>query len=298
MVVSLVLLGVVGAGDNQILRDPSKDPMRSGGAAPISYAQGGTTKAPQASPFSGSTSQTQVVDELKVAKNTSSLGGLTPGQGFGASRGGGTRIHQGLDIGTYGARGFKVALRADGFVARVSNDPSGYGLYVIIEVPSMGKSFMFAHLANTTVKQGDNYAGGAIGEIGNTGNSPDIHLHFEVYQGGANGKAIDPSPYLTLLSIGRNIRSNSKIASKLNIDDIGSPSGRDAALQSLNYDREGADMRENIRTQMIMVTQPVVARQQTIVNQPQAQGKVSLPSRGGGSSTLRKFNEAMLSKLS
>ena len=288
-----------GRGDNQILRDPSQDPMRAGGAAPINYAQGGsTTPSNNATPFTGSVANTQVVDELNVAKNTSSLGGLTPGQGFGVSRDGGARIHQGLDIGTYGARGFKVALRAEGFVARVSNDPSGYGLFVIIEVPSMGKSFMFAHLANTTVRQGDNYSGGAIGEIGDTGNSPgSIHLHFEVYQGGANGKAIDPAPYLGLLSIGRGIRRDSKVAAKLNINDIALSSSDKLSIPYFDYDE--AEGLQNQNTQVVMVTQPIVAKQTTVVNRTKKSGGTLVTAGGGGGrNSAQDFNLNLLDKFS
>lgn len=283
-----------GAGDNQILRDPSKDPMRSGGAAPITYTQGSKgTRPSSSSTFNGSVSNTQVVDELDVVNDKSPLGGVTPGQGFGASRGGGTRSHQGLDIGTYGSRGFKVALRASGFVARVGNDRNGYGKFVIIEVPSMGKSFMFAHLANTTVKQGDAYAGGAIGEIGDTGNSPgSIHLHFEVYQGGANGKAIDPAPYLGLLSIGRSVRSSQEIASKLNIDDIGMMKASDARIDSLYYDHETAEATNSI----VMVHHPIVATQKTVVNNriPSSGGKISI---GGSKRASQNYNDVLMKSL-
>ena len=145
---------------------------------------------------------TTVKDELNVSANKSSLGGLTPGQGFGASRKGGRR-HEGIDIGTYNTRGFYVSFRNSGKVV-FSGNSGGYGLTVDI-VTSDGTCYRFAHLAKMMVRNGESYNGQTIGEIGNTGNSPDIHLHFEVRPGGPFGRAIDPKPYVGLLSIGRQL---------------------------------------------------------------------------------------------
>ena len=70
---------------------------------------------------------------------------------------------------------------------------------VIIE--SGGKEYVFMHLANYKVSSGQKYrAGKPIGEIGNTGRSTGIHLHFEVR---VNNKHIDPHPYMRLLEIGK-----------------------------------------------------------------------------------------------
>jgi hypothetical protein len=52
------------------------------------------------------------------------------------------------------------------------------------------------------VKNGQPYNGETIGEIGKTGGNYDIHLHFEARPG---GKAVDPKPYLGLLSIGKQL---------------------------------------------------------------------------------------------
>lgn len=245
--------------EQSILRGGTSDRLDKDFMAGGQFAGAGTgplVMSPQpqpqpqtASPSGQSFGKSGVVDELDVATNKSKLGGLTPGQGFGVSRDGGRRHHKGLDIGTYGARGFKVALRASGRVARVSTD-AGYGKFVIIEVPSMGKSFMFAHLASVYVREGSTYSGGAIGEIGSTGRSPDVHLHFEVYEGGAGGKEIDPAPYVGLLSIGRSIRKNEdRITTK--------PKEKATeTLQKLSSNRTGAGAKK---------TDVVVATKETIL---------------------------------
>jgi hypothetical protein len=54
-------------------------------------------------------------------------------------------------------------------------------------------------------KNGESYNGQTIGEIGNSGAGSGIHLHYEVRPGGPYGKAIDPRPYLGLLSIGKQL---------------------------------------------------------------------------------------------
>lgn len=144
---------------------------------------------------------TSVKDELDVVRNRSSLGGLTPGQGFGAPRKG--RIHEGIDIGTYNKRGFYVAFKKSGKVV-FAGVSGGYGNVVDIVTPD-GTCYRFAHLAKMFVKNGDSYNGQTIGEIGNTGVGSGIHLHYEVRPGGPFGKAIDPKPYLGLLSIGRQL---------------------------------------------------------------------------------------------
>jgi hypothetical protein len=39
--------------------------------------------------------------------------------------------------------------------------------------------------------------------MGTTGGSTGIHLHYEVYKGGKDGPAVNPEPYMNLLTMGK-----------------------------------------------------------------------------------------------
>ena len=111
--------------------------------------------------------------------------------------------HYGVDIGTSGQKGYYVALKANGKVS-VNQYHAGGGNMLFIKVGSM--EYVFMHLAHPSeLKVGENYSAGTpIGEIGRTGRSSDIHLHFEVRpSGGGAGSAIDPNPYLNMIEIGK-----------------------------------------------------------------------------------------------
>ena len=139
---------------------------------------------------------TSVIDELNVAQDKSPLGGISDTFGYSSWRG---RMHNGIDIGVYGQRGFYVAFKGSGTV-KFSGVNGGYGNLVIIQ--SGNTQYYFAHLAKRMVRQGESYRGQTIGEIGTTGSSTNIHLHYEVRPG---GKPVDPRPYLGYLSIGRKL---------------------------------------------------------------------------------------------
>ena len=153
-----------------------------------------TSTIPSPSPARGIS--TTVRDEIDVSRNKSPLAGLTPGQGY-LARGGG---HKGIDIGTYGEKGFYVSLKLSGTVDYIGWDKDGYGNFV--DIKSGNAIYRFAHLAKVMVKRGQPYNGETIGEIGTTGRSSSEHLHYEVL---INGKDVNPKPYLGLLSIGRQL---------------------------------------------------------------------------------------------
>ena len=73
---------------------------------------------------------------------------------------------------------------------------SGYGLAVYIQHES-GDVTVYGHMDQILVDPGQYVeAGETIALLGNRGQSTGPHLHFEVHQGGMNGKRIDPVPWL------------------------------------------------------------------------------------------------------
>ena len=210
---------------------------------------------------------TTVKDSINVAgpRGGTATVGLSGGRGvFGAPRSG--RTHEGIDIGTSGARGYYVAFRNSGKVVFAGNS-GGYGLTVDI-VTSDGTCYRFAHLAKMMVKNGQSYNGQTIGEIGNTGNSPDVHLHFEVRPGGPFGKAIDPRPYLGLLSIGRELTGTS-----------GQPTTISAPTP-VQIASQGTQQRQQVSQQLAQQRNgPTIV---VIEEDPPAQQQVSAGGGGGG----------------
>jgi murein DD-endopeptidase MepM/ murein hydrolase activator NlpD len=138
---------------------------------------------------------TSVQDQFK-GKPGGAAGQITDVFGYSASRG---RNHNGIDIAPAGP-GYYVAFKQSGTVTYAQFNNGGYGNLVIIKVGNT--EYYFAHLAKIMVKNGQSYNGQTIGEIGSTGGSTGIHLHFEVRP---NGKAIDPRPYIGMLSIGKTL---------------------------------------------------------------------------------------------
>ena len=210
---------------------------------------------------------TTVKDSINVAgpRGGTATVGLSGGRGvFGAPRRG--RMHEGIDIGTSGARGYYVSFRSSGKVV-FAGVAGGYGNCVDI-VTSDGTCYRFAHLAKMMVKNGQSYNGQTIGEIGNTGNSPDVHLHFEVRLGGPFGKAIDPKPYLGLLSIGRELTGTS-----------GQPTTISAPTP-VQIASQGTQQRQQMSQQLSQQRNgPTIV---VIEEDPPAQQQVSAGAGGGG----------------
>jgi len=214
---------------------------------PISYRppiSSGRQTQSQITPMRGGVSTT-VRDEINVAGRSGGTPrvGLTPGQGFGVARRGG-RVHKGIDIGTSGQRGYYVAFKQSGKVTYARNNGRGYGNLVIIKSGNI--EFYFAHLASILVREGQQYNGETIGEIGKTGGDYDIHLHYEARPG---GNPVDPSPYLGLLSIGKqltgisgeplNVPAPSSVPPAAQIASAQTQQQRQQISQQLSQDRTG-----------------------------------------------------------
>ncbi|TFV52815.1 M23 family metallopeptidase [Blastococcus sp. TF02A-35] len=83
----------------------------------------------------------------------------------------------------------------DGVVLRAGS-ASGFGLAVYI-LHENGDVTVYGHMDKILVKPGQYVeAGETIALLGNRGQSTGPHLHFEVHQGGLDGKKVDPVPWL------------------------------------------------------------------------------------------------------
>ncbi len=113
------------------------------------------------------------------------------------------RFHTGIDIKTQGTVGHQLYAAADGYIARVTVAPSGYGRALYINHPN-GTVTVYAHMHKFTEEiedwlRGERYAqqrsdidafpaadrfpvkkGDFIGLSGNSGSSQGPHLHYEV----------------------------------------------------------------------------------------------------------------------
>lgn len=108
------------------------------------------------------------------------------------------KFHAGIDIPTGRRKGINAIATGKGEIIQ-SVYTSGYGNKVTID---LGKdengnnvSAVYAHLAKRYVQIGQKVsAGQAIGEVGTTGLSTGIHLHFEIR---INGKPVNPLNYVS-----------------------------------------------------------------------------------------------------
>jgi LysM repeat protein len=157
----------------------------------------------------------------------------------------GTRqgLHKGIDIaGEYGSLIFSVD---EGTVVK-SYFSETYGHVVFIKHPNQYET-VYAHLKKRNVAEGQKVKQGQIiGEMGNTGDSSGIHLHFEVHKNEwtyEKENAINPELALGKMDIGQAVQvvfanrdSNKAIeaAVKLKEEDLMS---NDQEVQDANLDR-------------------------------------------------------------
>ncbi len=115
------------------------------------------------------------------------------GSFWGASREGGKRRHEGIDI--FARKGTPVVSATDGVVTNVGN--TRLGGKVVWVINKNLQAVYYAHLDKQLVKVGQVVKeGDVLGTVGNTGNAryTPAHLHFGVYRGW--GGATNPLPYV------------------------------------------------------------------------------------------------------
>ena len=107
---------------------------------------------------------------------------------------GAPHMHTGIDLSTYRS-GDPIVATADGQIAYMGYEPSGFGNYVIIR-HQHGFYTRYAHLLSFRVETGQMVKQGeTIGYIGSTGRSTGPHLHYEVHIG---SDVVNPLKYLNI----------------------------------------------------------------------------------------------------
>jgi murein DD-endopeptidase MepM/ murein hydrolase activator NlpD len=113
--------------------------------------------------------------------------------GFGVRRDpktGGRRMHSGIDLAA--PKGTPIYATADGVVVAAGRE-GGYGNTVRIR-HDFGFETLYAHKSNIRVQAGQRVSrGDHIGDMGATGRSTGVHLHYEVH---LNGQPVNPMVYL------------------------------------------------------------------------------------------------------
>lgn len=109
---------------------------------------------------------------------------------WGASRDGGARRHEGVDI--FADRGTPVIAAAEGRVSRTGTSNLGGN---IVWLRATGRSLYYAHLDSIVARQRQSVqVGDTLGLVGNSGNARTTppHLHFGIYDRGA----VNPLPFI------------------------------------------------------------------------------------------------------
>lgn len=113
---------------------------------------------------------------------------------WGATRDGGKRSHEGIDI--FAPKGTPVIAATQGRVSGTGNRGLG-GKQVWVRDGKRGNSLYYAHLDSIIAKPGQKvFPGDTLGLVGNTGNARTTppHLHFGIYKGYRGAQ--NPLPYI------------------------------------------------------------------------------------------------------
>jgi murein DD-endopeptidase MepM/ murein hydrolase activator NlpD len=132
------------------------------------------------------------VEMYRIAAESLPIAHPVPGphrrtSGFGPRWG---RMHSGLDFA--GPRGSAILSTAAGTVTH-AGWASGYGKLVKVQHP-LGFETRYAHLNRIRVTEGQRVSrGDLIGDMGTTGRSTGVHLHYEIRRGGT---ALNPVTFI------------------------------------------------------------------------------------------------------
>lgn len=125
---------------------------------------------------------------------------------FWEDRGG--RPHRGVDLSASG--NVPLYSMCNGSIILKGYDSTGYGNYIIIKDSLSGLGFLYAHLDQVSVFQGDNVViGQQVGTQGTTGSSTGNHLHLEMQDlstrnwifGGGRSDYINPADWIGYIEI-------------------------------------------------------------------------------------------------
>ena len=122
--------------------------------------------------------------------------------------------HKGLDL--VGLDSKEIRSTVDGIVEiarweNANNHKQGFGQYVMVREYGTDRCFIYAHLSKILVKTGDIvHVGTVVGIEGNTGYSFGSHCHYEVRDGGINGKSLNVSEISGIPNIEGNIYNDSE----------------------------------------------------------------------------------------
>lgn len=101
------------------------------------------------------------------------------------------RAHWGIDLAA--PKGTPILASHDGTVIYVGREFRGFGRLIMIE-GIYGYATLYAHLSRSRVRMGQKVKQGQIiGDMGNTGRSTGVHLHFEIRR---RTGPVDPLLYL------------------------------------------------------------------------------------------------------
>lgn len=115
--------------------------------------------------------------------------------------------HHGIDIaGMYGSPVHSV----DQGVVTKSYYSNSYGHVVFVKHPNELET-VYAHLSNRKVEEGDRVArGGIVGEMGSTGRSSGVHLHFEIHKDSwtvNKENSMNPVAFFGDVKVGENVQA-------------------------------------------------------------------------------------------